>query len=61
MNLITNLKTRANKQVNKQLYQSQGEVGTTFKGKPDCKKQTEKANIIPGIPDGETIDTLQEQ
>jgi len=62
MNRMANLNKRANKQ-GKQLFQSEGEPATSSaaKGKPGRKKQVLAANIIPGIPDGETVDTLQDQ
>ena len=59
---MANLNKRANKQ-GKQLFQSEGEPATSSaaKGKPGRKKQVLAANIIPGIPDSETVDTLQDQ
>ena len=57
---MANLNKRAAKQVRGQLFQPEGEVGTAMKGKPGRKKLIPKTSMIPGIPDGETTDTLEE-
>ena len=38
-----------------------GETEGALKGKLGRKKQVSKASVVPGIPEGETIDTLEEQ
>ena len=43
---------RASRQTKKKLYQSVSETEGALK---------EKASVVPGIPEGETIDTLEEQ
>ncbi|KAL9977595.1 hypothetical protein ACROYT_G015016 [Oculina patagonica] len=60
MNQMAIINKRA-KQVNEQLYQAEGEPEGMSKEKPRRKKQLSKASIIPGIPEGETSDTLEEQ
>ena len=61
MSRMANVLKRASRQAKKQLYQSVGETEGTLKGKPRRKKQVSKASVVPGIPEGETIDTLEEQ
>ena len=61
MNRMANVLKRASRQAKKQLYQSVGETEGALKGKPGLKKQVSKASVVPGIPEGETIDTLEEQ
>lgn len=60
MNRIASINNPA-KQVNKQLYQAEGGPRGLSKEKPGRKKQLSKASIIPGISEGETSDTLEEQ
>ena len=60
MHFMANLNKQVAKQVNKQLYQSEGYVGTSTKGKSGHKKLLPKARIIPRIPKGETIETSEE-
>lgn len=52
MSRMANVLKRASRQAKKQLYQSVGETEGALKG---------KASVVPGIPEGETIDTLEEQ
>ena len=61
MSRMANVLKRASRQAKKQLYQSVGETEGALKGKPGRKKQVSKASVVPGIPEGETIDTLEEQ
>lgn len=59
MNGMANVTKCALKQANKYLYRSEGEADEAFKEKQGHKKQVSKARIIPGIPEGETTDTLE--
>lgn len=61
MNRMANIMKRVSKQAKKQLYQSEGKTEGARKGKPGHKKQISKASIFPGIPQGETTETLEEQ
>lgn len=58
MHRVANLNKRANSQAKKKLYQEVGEVQP--KGKPGRKKKAGLSAVIPGIPEGETEDTIQE-
>lgn len=59
---MANSHKRANKNVNKKLYQLEGDAATeTVKGKPGRKKQQSASSTVPAIPDGETMDTLEEK
>ena len=49
---MANVLKRASRQTKKKLYQSVSETEGALK---------EKASVVPGIPEGETIDTLEEQ
>ena len=52
MSRMANVLKRASRQAKKKMYQSVGETEGALKG---------KASVVPGIPEGETIDTLEEQ
>ena len=52
MSRMANVLKRASRQTKKKLYQSVSETEGALK---------EKASVVPGIPEGETIDTLEEQ